>query len=253
MRSLWLLALVAILYSGCARPAPKVWTDVPTSEALVRRFDIAAERYRTLDTEAKVSLSSRGKFFSTNQFLLVERPSRLRADVLTGFGQLIMQLATDGESVTAFLNHTVPGTFYSGAATRDNLARFVKIPLEVTDLVAVLLHAPPRISWRTARVEPVDDSSLLLFLSNDQHRQEVRFDSLLRVTSCRYFRGESLVLMVEYDDFSDSQDFPWRLKMTVPAQQTVVSVTLKQPVLNTTIDARQFQLKAPEGVPVEQL
>jgi len=34
---------------------------------------------------------------------LLQKPNRLRADVLTGFGQLILQMTSDGEILSVFL------------------------------------------------------------------------------------------------------------------------------------------------------
>lgn len=247
-----LLIVCSVLLSGCAQHVPKVWTDVPASGDLLSRLRSLAGQYHSLDTEAKVSLTLQGRFMSTHQFLLVQKPERLRADVLTGFGQLVMQMAVDKETIAAYLNNTVPGKFYTGAATQENLSRFARIPLEVGDLVSFLLYAPPLI-WHEVATTTVHEDQLLLVLSNNNQRQEVLFDPSLRVVELRYLRQDVLQLQVNYDDFDTEQNFPRLLKMNLPGQQTRITVNMEQPLLNPVLDDEHFRLSVPTGAIIETL
>ena len=246
MKNYVLLLVALIALSGCAREIPKVWTDIPTAESLLAKIRSTEANRHSLDTEAKVSLASNGKYFATHQFILVQRPRRLRTDVLTGFGQLIMQVAVDNGTLSAFLNDTVPGRFYHGAATQENLSRFVHIPLQISDLIAFLLYTPPVIAHNFATVD-IREDMLILGLTNGEQRQEIEFDPSLRASMVRYYRSDVLQLQVEYDDFNAPQGFPRRLKITLPEEQVRISVAMEQPLINAAIADDRFSLSAPKG------
>ena len=250
MRLAWLLLL--LLLSACTKPLPPVWTEQPQADQLLARLAEQTSRYQAFDATARVGLTVQGKFMSSQQFLTVERPARLRADVLTGFGQLILQLATDGNTMMVLLNNTVPGRYLYGPATYENLSRFVRIPLRLSDLVSFLLYSPPVNSFSSAVVK-AEENQLLLVLSNGTRKQEVIFDSQLRVTEVHYFKDETLELTVAYLEFSVVDDFPRQMKIAVPGQETTVSVTLKEVALNPVIEPSRFQLEKPANIPAEEL
>ena len=244
--------LVLLVLSACAKPLPPVWTEQPQADQLLARLAEQSHHYQALDATARVALTVQGKFVSTQQFLAVERPARLRTDVLTGFGQLLLQLATDGNNMAVLLNNTVPGRYLYGPATYQNLSRFVRIPLQLSDLVSFLLYSPPVASFSSATVTAAE-GQLLLLLSNGARKQELVFDSQLRVTEARYFKGETPELTVEYLQFSATHDFPMQIKIVAPEQETTVSVVLKEVALNPVIDPNRFQLEKPADIQAEEL
>ncbi len=240
------------LLGGCGRPVPKVWTDLPTAESLLERLHFAAESRQSVDTEAHVSVNLEGKYVSTEQFLLAQKPARLRADVLTGFGQLIMQVAIDNDYLSAYLNTTVPGKYYQGPATQENLSRFVRIPLEIKDLVSFLLYAPPLIDYNRANVAAQDDM-LVLRLFHDAYRQEIVFDPALRMIESRYYWDKDLQLQVNYANFNTQHNFPKLLKIEVPGRLMHLTVAMVQPSINAEIADDQFRISAPQGALIETL
>lgn len=250
MRLAWLLVLLVL--SACAKPLPPVWTEQPQADQLLARLAEQPNRYQALDATARVALTVQGKFLSTQQFLTVERPAGLRADVLTGFGQLILQLATDGNTMAVLLNNTVPGRYLYGPATYENLSRFVRIPLRLSDLVSFLLYSPPVNSFSSAVVR-AEENQLVLVLSNGTRKQEVVFDSHLRVTEVRYFKGDTPELNVAYLKFSGADNFPMQIKIVVSEQETTVSVALTEVALNPVIEPSRFQLEKPANTPAEEL
>ncbi len=246
----WLL-LVVLALSGCLRPSAPVWTVVPDAKELISRLQTSAENYQSLDVAAQVNLTSGGNFYSTQQFILVEKPNLLRSDVLTGFGQLVMQLATDGDEFSVFLYTSIPGKFYRGQASRDNLSRFIRIPLRVEDLVALVLYSPPLISFDLADVV-VSGSDLLLSLRGDGQVQKVRFNSQLQLVEVSYLCDQQLLLRTSYKDF-DASGFPLEMIIEAPVDETRVRLSLAELVLNPSLDAARFRLKKPANVIEESL
>ncbi len=248
----WLLIFLLVLLSGCIRPPEPVWTDIPTAEQLLLKLASESGRYSSLDGAASVSLSTGEKYFSSQQFLLLQKPNHLRADVLTGFGQLVLQLASDGEILSAFLNTTVPGRFLRGPASYENIFRFIRVPLAVEDLLPLLLYDPPLIVHQHSSVD-VSSGVLTLTLSSNNNRQELLFDRQLRVLGCRYYSDGAKYLSVDFKNLSGNNMFPHQIVIDMPVERTRVNVQFSELKVNASIDIARFSLKEHANIPIEEL
>lgn len=247
------LALLLLLFlAGCAKPPKPVWTELPSSDEVLRQFFETTGQVSSLDGAASVGLTVDGRYFSSQQFLLVEKPDRLRADVLTGFGQLILQLTTNGQELSVFTNTTVPGHFYRGPATAENVSRFTRIPLPTKDMVRLLLYDPPLVDYRQAEVSAEKDQ-LLLRLENPQLQQELLFDERLRLVGCRYFFGGEMLLEVLYQKLDVEKRFPRTVRLNLIAENTSATLKFSELQTNVKIPPERFQLKKPGNIPVEDL
>lgn len=248
----WLSFLLLVCLAGCIHPQKPVWTDIPTAEALIDQVSMASGRFSSLDGAAKVALTAGDKYFSSQQFLLLQKPDRLRADVLTGFGQLVLQMTSDGDQLSVFLHTSVPGRFFRGPASYENIFRFVRVPLATTDLLRLLLYDPPLINYQDSSVELASEG-LKLILVNSTSRQELLFDQQLHLVGCHYYRLEKEYLAVNYRDFSKDNGFPHGIKVAIPLEQTRVKVAFSELTVNKPIDIAQFHLQKPENIAVESL
>jgi outer membrane lipoprotein-sorting protein len=248
----WLIYLILLGLTGCLGPSKPVWTEVPTAEELLNRLAVDAGQYFSLDGEAHVSLTTKDKYVSSQQFLSLQQPDFLRVDALTGFGQLIIQVASDGETLSVFLHTTVPGRFFRGPASDENISRFTRMPLAVRDFLPLLLYSPPIIAFQESRVE-VSSKGLTLILHDGVREQQILFNRQLQLTGCRYYRDGKKSLVVEYSHFSGDNKFPYTIKVMVPQQQARVKLEFSELVLNQDIDKARFSLKKPENLLLEPL
>ena len=248
----WFIVFLCISLAGCIQPQKPIWTDVPTADQLLHKLAVNADRYDSLDGSATVSLSTDERYLSTEQFLLLQRPNQIRIDALTGFGQLIFQMTSDGDVLSALLNTSVPARFLQGRASNENIARFIRIPLAMTDLLPILLYDPPLISFQTSRVA-VTSHGLTLTLLGENNRQDIHFDKQLRLSGCRYLRDGHDYLTVEYQKFSDSEVFPYDIRVLVPQHHAKIRLKFSEILLNSDIDTAKFTLLKPENSPVEPL
>lgn len=249
MRAILLLAFLAL--SACARPVPTPM-PLPDKGELLQGLIRSADTYRSLDGEAKVAVSVEGKFFSSQQFLLVEKPDRFRTDVLSTFGQLVLQLAVDRGDLNVFLNTTVPGHFYRGAASDENLVRFTRVPVHFKDMVRLFLYDPPLIQGQGSEVKPHEEGVQLILTGSGQ-RQSLIFDRQLRLIESSYYRQGQLWLKTVYNDFSEQDGFPKRIKLEVPDRKTEVSVRFSELETNVTIPEEKFVLNPPANATLESL
>jgi len=116
---------------------------------------------------------------------VLEEPDRLRTEIMTGFGQLLLQLTSDGEVLSAFSHTTVPGRFFRGSASAKNLALFTRIPLPAIDMVRLQLYDPPLIDFQRSEVQ-LEDLYVLLRLAKSDLQQELLFDEQLQLNGCRH-------------------------------------------------------------------
>lgn len=245
------LLLLCVLLSACARPdiAPM---PLPAGDDLVQILRQGEDRFQSLDGEAKVGVTVDGKYFSSQQFMLLEKPDRFRTDVLSTFGQLLMQMAVDRDDLSVLLNTEVPGRFYRGAASDNNLARFTRLPVSFKDLMRLLLYNPPRISSQDLTVSS-HELGVQLQLLREQGRQDIVFDRQLRPVESRYYRQNTLWLRVEYEKFSEQDGFPLKIRIEMPEQETSASVRFSQVLLNAHIPAERFIVEPPANALLEDL
>lgn len=247
-----LIYLIILGLSGCVGVSKPVWTEVPTAEELLNQLAVDAGQYFSLDGEASVSLTTKDKYISSQQFLSLQQPDYLRVDALTGFGQLIIQVASDGETLSVFLHTTVPGRFFRGPASDKNISRFIRVPLAVKDFLPLLLYSPPIIAFQDSRVE-TSSKGLSLILSDGLREQQLFYNQQLQLTGCSYFKDGKKVLAVEYSNFSADNKFPYTIKVLIPQEQTRVKLAFSELKLNESIDKARFCLEKPENLLLEPL
>jgi len=248
----WLLIFAVLILGGCIRTPEPEWLEIPTANQLLAHLESIADSYSTLDGVANVALTRAGKFVSSQQFMLLQKPDHLRTDALTGFGQLILQLTSDGEELSVFLNTTVPGRFFRGVASAENISRFIRIPLAVTDLLSLLLYSPPLIATETKDVAIVA-GLLRLTLHAGDRSQQVFLNQQLQVVSCKYLQGTEPYLTVVYERFSAVTAFPQTIIIELPQEETRIKVKFSELQLNTLIAQDKFRLRKPDNLKLEYL
>lgn len=248
----YLLLFLLLFVAACARPPEPLWTDVPAPEVLLERLASRSGNISSLDAEASVSVTTDGRHFSSQQFILAEYPDRVRVDALTGFGQLIMQLATDGDLLTVFLNTTNPPRFYRGNATGENFSRFIRLSLPPELLVAVILYDPPVINYQRAQVRS-SGAQLELHLSDGLFSQIFYFDGQFQLVGTDYVEDDEVLFSVEYSRFSATDDFPRRIEVRMPPEDAALAMRISDLVLNAGIPLIRFSLQVPDGIDPEPI
>jgi outer membrane lipoprotein-sorting protein len=247
-----LLVLLLLLLGACARPPEPLWTDVPEATELLEILSARSGKNSRIDAAASVSITTEGRHFSTQQFILAEQPDRVRVDALTGFGQLVMQLASDGDVLSVLLNTTSPPRFYRGSATEENFSRFVRLPLPPQLLVSILLYNPPVFDFQVTQVRKRGEQ-LELLLVNDTSTQRFFFDGQLQLTGSEYAQHQEPLLIVDYSRFAAVDSFPRRIALHMPLNDVQFAMSINELTLNGAIPAERFLLRVPDGVAVEPM
>ena len=222
-------------------------------QTLLDRVADLGGAFGSLQGVARVKVELGGKSVSSTQVLLAEKPDRLRAEVLSPFGQPVMLAASDGADISLL----VPGKgkFYRGAASAKNLQRVFRVPLRLIDLVHILLYQVPLGAYDSRNLTVNDKGEYVLTLSGPgARREELVFDAERRLVGADYFVGAEALLRVDYGKFtSGSPAFPKSVSLEMPAQEAKASVVFSDVKTNVAIPAARFQLTPPAGMRVEPI
>ncbi len=247
--------LILLLFlSACAGmrtpPSPRVPVG---SEVLLERLQTLAVAFDSLRGEAKVRIETEGKSFSGTQVLLAQKPDLLRAETLNPFGTPVLVVTANPEQI----NVLVPGEgrFLRGESSFRNIQRFTRLPLQLSDLVHLLLYQVPVVPFTAARVDAGENGGHRLLLEGEGGvLQELDFDRQLRLVRAIYFEAGERVLDVAYDRFTaDAPPFPRSLQLEIPGQRSAASLSFSAVDLNRPISADLFSLLPPAGYSTEPL
>lgn len=240
--------------SGCAtRPGYQVPAPVAdaSGQALFDDWLARASQHRTLRGVAKIRVQTPERTLNGTQVLLAETPERLRTETLSPFGTPLLVM-TANETELAVL---VPGDnrFYRGWSTPENLGRFTRLPLQLADLVSILLFKPPLIAHDRFAAVPSPDGGWLVTLESGRRRQELRFDAARHLTMVQYLAGEELQLRLVYGEFDELLATPQRIDLDLPPQRIQAALVFKELEMNRPILPELFTLTAPANATVTLL
>ena len=252
---LFAVLLSVLLVVSCAPVRPiLVGEQVSQSFAreLMRDWSERSGRVSSVQGLAKVKVNTPENSLNGTQVILAEKPDRLRAETLSPFGSPLLLLAADAGSLGVLLPSK--NLYYTGAATPENLGRFVRIPLRLADLISVLLYQPPMINARNEEAFELLDGGWLLVRHGSPHRQELIFNPLRQLVEVSYFNRDNLFLKITYGKFADEGSrFPHFFDIEIPVQKTRASLEFSDPVINGDLRPGIFQLPPPAGATIISL
>jgi hypothetical protein len=234
------LALSLALF-GC-RSAPVQWTplasDDPRPAALSAGLhELAASRVG-LRASGRVRSEGVGPSGFGKQLLLVERPARLRIEVLGPLAQRVMVLATDGERYSLY-RAGQPG-LERGDVHPAVLAEAAGLPLTPDAAAALLLAAPLPPGGPPEHAFEAEDGALSLGWAD----QTLDFDAAGRLVALAFHPGGQEVLGARWSEWHQVTEsaFPHRLEIELfePAQRW--QLDYQQIELNPLLTPGLFEL-----------
>jgi outer membrane lipoprotein-sorting protein len=259
-RTAALIFLLAIGVSGCPpRPALREPPLHPVAdrspEGILASFVQRWQFVQSLRALARVTVTSAQGRVSTRQTFLWQRPTLLRLDTLSLFGQPVMSLVADGAQVAVY--YPSEGTFFQGPANAATLAHILGLPLEVQEIAPLLMGylRPPPAERVTAIDLQVDEGLYLLrFLEPGGGLVQdawVDPDQLLPRRVIRYTPPASATVDITYSDFkflTESFPAPQALAIWLPHVQTEVKLQFLTVEVNPALSPPVFHLSPPAGV-----
>jgi hypothetical protein len=202
--------ILALAVASCGLRQPRLAVAPgATAEGLLAGLE--ARRVAVRSLRARVQIRSGLAQVWAREAVVVERPSAVRVDVLSPFG-LALALGTDGETLWVFPPQE--RLRYEGAATPENLARFLGAPVSSADLVNVLLGLPPeRLPSAALRVEPLADGMVRVVVPFAHGEQRLEFAGRpAYVRRAEETQDGRLVLRIDFADYRDG--FPWQMDVS---------------------------------------
>ncbi len=246
-RAASVLALALVLF-GC-RSAPVQWTrvgvDDPRPAALSAGLRTLAEQRTGLRASGRVRSEGPAASGFGKQLLLVERPARLRIEVLGPLAQRVMVLATDGE--TYALYRAEQGGLERGVVHPGVLDEAVGLPLTPAAAAGLLLAAPQPPPDAPARSFETDDGGVSLQWAD----QTFDFDRAGRLVGLNFHPNGEALLTARWSEWRDVAEsaFPHRLELELSEPPQRWQLDYREVELNPRLVPGLFELPAHTGGP----
>ncbi len=248
----------ALLVAGCAAkrpPAPHLAPAVlPAAVDLEAALRARREALRSLRALARLRYQTPEDSSTSREAIVVARPDRLRVEVLSLFGAVFVLTADNGE-IRAYARQE--GTVYRGSASPENLWRYARIGLPVSDLVAMVLGSPPPRRAQSQQVGfDADTGWIRLQQQLDEGVQIVWFSDAALPVAAEQRRGDGQVQWrVRFSDYQVQDGVPVATHIGIewPPGQRSMQIGLEQIDVNPALDNSVFALQAPPGSKVVDL
>lgn len=231
-----------------SRPDP-----MPTVEQLQAHLSARRQIVHSLRGLARIEYRHPDGTNTSREALVVERPDRLRVEVLSLFGAVFVLTSQDGV-FTAYARHEEK--IYRGAASSQNMWRYARIGLPVPDLVDLVLGTPPQRSASWSDVTFDDDTGWVQLTQDLEGGALVIWfeDDLPRAAELRDTYGEVQwrAMFGKYRAL-DGVMIARRIKLVVPREDHTVKIHLDEIDVNPEIDANSFTFVVPDGTAVVEL
>jgi outer membrane lipoprotein-sorting protein len=252
----WVALLLLAGGAGCVRRAPPPDLS-PDPAALLAQVELTQSRVERVRGEARVKVESPGGSGTVTQLVAAARPDRLRIDALDFFGNPAAALVADGSRFA--LLDLREGVFYRGAATPENLARLVPLPIPARDLVLLLCGAVPIVPGVPVSIEAGDGVLRLTVEGVDRdQRLDVGAGAAVHRSKVVERPGRGVATRdyeVAFDRFEDrgGRPFPGEVRLEAPGAGVRLRLSWKEIEVNGVLPEGTFTLTPPQGVRIVDL
>lgn len=263
-----LFSLFALFASACGATLPRPAHPITSPALALGSHQTTRARVQSIRAEARVDQRGEGGRVRGTVLMFVQRPDRVRFDVMTQFGPAAI-LTSDG-SEFAFEDQR-EGRFLTGPTCPQNIARLLNVPLSVEQTTLLLLGGTPVIAHDRAQLRWVDDGFYRITLDvKSGARQEIDFGidprdvgapperQRLRLRRSEiYDPGNKTRWRAKYDDFKELAlgaepiAMPFEVHIEQPQLDRDTLIRFKQINLNADVPADAFRQTPRPGLPVE--
>ncbi len=242
-----ILASVFLGFFGCATIASREGAPSRTwaPEELLKNLSQRLQGFHSLRALATAHYSGpdgRGGF---QEAVVVRRPKQLRLETLSLMGAILIVTA-DGDEIQGF--HTREGLFYRGKSSKQNLVRYTRIPLGLSEVTALLMGLPP-----VDIPDHWEHQALSISWSKSGGGKEmVAFDPSLGIP-IKWERSGSngeQELSAEFSDFISTAagPFPQKISLDSSTPKMHVDISYQDPEVNGDLPVSLFKQQKPDNV-----
>jgi len=250
-----LFVVALLLTSACKTvfPALPLSPDDPRPAAFLEQWAATARARHAL--RGRVHLAVDGDDGEVrirgNQIVVLERPARLRVEVLGFLNQTAAVIATDGDTFEVF--RSSDRSYETGAVYPGLLWRQVHLALTPREAVEVLLGVPaPGSGLVPARAVDVGEELIRMDLVDADHRVRRRaaFDSASRLREFEVIDDDGAVQWrARFGGYAlvDGEFFAHTIVLDVTVGIAHVEISLRDVELNPELPPDIFRLRPPAG------
>jgi outer membrane lipoprotein-sorting protein len=262
----WPLLLAMLQTSAClvvptpAVPLPPTNTPGFSEDQVQVSKMIAAlgERDRRLacmQTTAVMEYTAGDQHVKAKEQIVVKRPANLRVEAMSPFGVALL-LAAQGPQLAIF----EPGQnrFMVGQANADTLDKYVRIPMEPSNAVNLLMSlAPPTFPLSSSNYTVRNDGTMLIASYGDDAsgKRELGFAGGNLAMVREAASGGRVEYEVRYGEYHDIGGlmFPYTVDATFPGAGSHVTFRYLGPIVNSVIPDSTFVLTPAPGATVTNM
>jgi outer membrane biogenesis lipoprotein LolB len=245
-----LFVVAAALVTACRTVAPvaPLSADDPLPAALLAGWQAESDARRSLRGRAHLAVDAAAGRLRGRHIVVLERPARLRVEVLGLMSQTAAVIATDGVRYEVF--RVGDRSYESGEVRADLLRREAGLALAPEEAVAVLLGAPAPgvgLAPANARRTSADRVEFDLVDASGRPRQRVAFDAEERLRSFAALGDDGAARWrVSFDGYAavGESQLPHAIVLDVAEGATHAEIELRDLELNPTLSADIFRLRA---------
>jgi len=248
--ALFVVALVSAFACRTVPPIVELPADDPRPAALLARWQGEVASRSALRGRARLAVDSEAGRFRGRQIVVVlERPAKLRVEVLGLLNQTAAVIATDGDRFEIF--RVGDRSYEAGSVRPDLLWREVRLALAPAEAVAVLLGAPAPGAGLTAAnaVRTHEDWIEIDLLDRDgRRRQQASFDANDRLRGFAVFAADgSSRWRAAFDAYAQvgASQLPHSIVLDVAEGGAHAEIDLWDLELNPALPADIFRIRAP--------
>jgi outer membrane lipoprotein-sorting protein len=251
LRAATLLAALAL--GACAPRVPPPDLSLEPGP-LLAQVEGAAAQVQRVQGEARLRVGGQGVRGAITAFVAAEKPDRLRVESVDFFGNPAAVLVAAGGRLAIY--DARERTFFRGAATPQNLALLVPLPLTPAELVAILCGAP-LLAGEAVSAEP-GRGYVTLELRAGPRTQRLRIGAgaavLWAAASGDLVTPDHQVRFEEFRDDLVVARFPTALSLWSEAPKVELELTWIEGVEpNAALDPAVFRLDPPAGARIVEL
>ena len=243
--------LLAASLSACATAPPAPAPPPIAEEARAALARIEQHRRSLVDlrslTEITVRRGGRAQRLS-GVLLLLGEPASLRFEALSPFGTPVLIVAGDPQSVTLW--EVLDNRAYLAPASPEANRRWLGLALGGEDLVALLAgRARPLPDPTGVELVPPDETGPSMRLTGRDVEQRIWFDPTSGQARQVEWTGKNAVRVTFTPTPAEAP--PAGLRLETPDGSLRVSVTYRDPKMNTGLDPALLKLTVPEHVRIQ--
>lgn len=245
--------LAASLLAACrtAGPAlPGLAPEDPRAAGLLAALALRGAELTALRAEARVSIEGQRRASFAKQLLLVERPARLRLEIVGLLGQRVAVLATDGARYDLYRAERPAlesGEVHAGILFE--VAGLALTPEEAVQLALGVPLLPAEGAPAAESVAALPEGGLRVVLrarSADEPRRTLEFDGAGHLARyALHAPGGELAFEVRYGDYRDvaGSAFAFAIAVELPATATRAALQFQRVELNPALSDDLFRLE----------